>query len=102
MSKRYMPAWLSPRASDVLPFTDQQVGGRLAGGYRWANLTPEERSAIAKKGAAVRDAKMSSARKSEIGRLGGTASMAALTPEERRAKASRAGRAGNLARWGSR
>lgn len=102
MTKRYMPAWLSPRVVDVLPFTAQQVGGRLAGGYRWQNLSPEERSAIAKKGAAVRDAKMSMERKSEIGRIGGLASMAALSAEERRAKASRAGVAGNAARWGKR
>ncbi len=95
-----MPKWLSPLASDVLPLTGAQIGGRLAGGYRWQNLSPEERSAIAKKGAAVRDAKMSKERKSEIGRIGGTASMARLTPEQRRAKASAAGRAGNLVRWG--
>lgn len=48
----------------------------------------------------ARAKKCTAATLSRIGRQGGKAAAKALTPEQRREKASRAGKAANLVRWG--
>ena len=52
MSKQKLP-------EDVLEYFRQQgkIGGKLGGAKAWENLTPEERSARAKKAVAAREAK---------------------------------------------
>ena len=66
--------------------------GRLGGEARAAALTPEERSAIAKKAAAASNPDTPS----KGGLAGGKARAAALTPEQRK----EIGRKGAAKRWG--
>ena len=74
-----LPSWLAPRLSTVPePLTIARA--RLAGQGRAKKCT--------------------AATLSRIGRQGGKASARALTPAQRSAKASMAGRAANLVRWG--
>lgn len=97
------PVWLYPRGSDLLPFSDAQIGSRLANSRgRFADLEPEERarrlSEIGRKAANAWVATTTAEQRLELARRGGAARVAGLTPEQRSEEMRRLAKIGNAKR----